>query len=119
MRRDTGRGTDWAGLPVIATVAQLLCHTGHIRDETPDSDSNLKGYFMPRTPGLRQLLQRPSSASGDRQPDTGPRSRRRGGAGWQGFGGRTHSGTRAVPGRLAQLVLPKGRVVTTGGACPT
>jgi len=37
--------SDWARLLVIATVARLLCHTGHIRDETPDSDSRPRGYL--------------------------------------------------------------------------
>ena len=37
------RALDWAGLPVIATVARLLCHTGHIRDETPFTASQPRG----------------------------------------------------------------------------
>jgi hypothetical protein len=28
------RGPDWAGLPVIATIARLLCHTGRLREWT-------------------------------------------------------------------------------------
>jgi hypothetical protein len=32
MERDTGRGIDWVGLPVIATVARPLCHTGRLRE---------------------------------------------------------------------------------------
>jgi len=35
MERDTGRSPGWVGLPVIAAVARLLCHTGRIRDEIP------------------------------------------------------------------------------------
>jgi len=33
MEKVVERGLDWAGLPVIATVARLLCHAGRIRDE--------------------------------------------------------------------------------------
>ena len=29
------RGLEWAGLPVIATVARLFCHTGRMRDAAP------------------------------------------------------------------------------------
>jgi hypothetical protein len=36
-------GSDWAGLPVIATVARVLCHTGRIRDGTPLTDSTPRG----------------------------------------------------------------------------
>ena len=31
MENAVERGLDWAGLPGIATVARLLCHTGRIR----------------------------------------------------------------------------------------
>jgi len=37
------RGPDWAGLPVIATVARLLCHAGHTQDRTPGADSQPRG----------------------------------------------------------------------------
>jgi hypothetical protein len=33
MGRDAGRGLDWAGLPVIATVAQLLCRELTLQNE--------------------------------------------------------------------------------------
>ena len=33
MEKAGERGLDWAGLPVIATVARLPCHAGRIRDE--------------------------------------------------------------------------------------
>jgi len=76
---------------------------------------------LQRAASLLRLLQRPSSASGDRQSDTGSPGR------WGGPGrsGLQHArpgacgGVRALPGRLAQLVLPEGRVISTGGASPT
>jgi hypothetical protein len=43
MESDTGRGLDWVGLPVIATVARLLCHTARIRDETPHTAPKPRG----------------------------------------------------------------------------
>jgi len=43
MKNAVERALDWAGLPVIATVARLPCHTGHIRDATPATDSKPKG----------------------------------------------------------------------------
>lgn len=38
-----GRGPNWAGPPKIASVGRLPCHTGHIRDEPPDSNSEPRG----------------------------------------------------------------------------
>jgi hypothetical protein len=32
MEDEVGRGLDWAGLPVIAAVARLLCHSGRMSD---------------------------------------------------------------------------------------
>jgi hypothetical protein len=43
MEKDGERRLDWVGLPSIATVARLLCHTGRRRELTPPSDSTPRG----------------------------------------------------------------------------
>jgi len=43
MGGDAELGLDCVGLPVIATVARLLCHTGPIRDGTPATDATPRG----------------------------------------------------------------------------
>jgi len=43
MGEDGERDFDWAGLPVIATVARLLFYTGRISDGPPPSDSSRGG----------------------------------------------------------------------------
>jgi len=51
MGGDVDRGLDRAGLPVIASVAWLLCHTGRIHDATPGRDSQPRGQPEPGVPG--------------------------------------------------------------------
>jgi hypothetical protein len=41
MENAVERGPEWAGLPIIATVARLLCHTGRIR--TPFTGLHAEG----------------------------------------------------------------------------
>ena len=48
MAKDAGRGWDWAGLPVIATVARLLCRELTLQNEYLRLENRiLKG----KTPG--------------------------------------------------------------------
>ena len=79
MEKAVERGLDWAGLPVIATGARLLCRELTLRNE----------YLRLENRTLKGKIR------GDA---------RRG----------SHGGVRAVPGRTAELVLPEGRIVSTG-----
>jgi hypothetical protein len=43
MRKGSERGLHSVGLPVIATVARLLCHIGRIRDGTSNTNPRPSG----------------------------------------------------------------------------
>jgi len=52
MEKAVELGLDWAGLPTLATVARLPCHTGHMRGETPESDCQPMGSRSRGVPGV-------------------------------------------------------------------
>lgn len=82
MGEDTELRLDWVGLPVIATVARLLCHAGPIRDETPASDSRrgvagVEGVRGRRSRMVRRIRHQPYSTPASRAVmDPRRRSRR-------------------------------------------